>query len=263
MIIVCQYLRNILLNCISNTSISLSKKVLKFHMVMYNITQFNHSLQYIRGGFKHKFIIQTQIRIRKTKTKSMQFITRHRPSFVCGSDCHYTREFLLYRISQVPSSSFGEGEELKQCTLYDPISASRVRTAVNLNALEEMKIIELLPGGIHNNKVIYATVIDNGFSMTAYHTVVEDNYGQCAKLCIYNTTPILLDFLKKDTKIAIVNPYYKKGGNDHLYFIRQESPDEVIVMLDKPTVNCKNEKTESKSCDDYKAEGNGYFKSEK
>ena len=96
---------------------------------------------------------------------------------------------------------------------------------------------------IHNNKVIYATVIDNGFSMTAYHTVVEDNFGQCAKLCILNITPILLNSLKKDTKIAIVNPFYKKGGEDGVCFIRQESPDEVIVMLDKPTVNCKNEKT--------------------
>ena len=194
------------------------------------------------------------------EAKIMQFIIGDTSLFVHGSVCHYTKEFLLYRISQVPPS-LGEGEE--QSTLYDPISASRIITAVDLNALEEMKIIELLPGKVHNNEVIYATVIDNGFLMTAYHTVVEDNYGQCAKLCIYNITPILLSSLKKDTKIAIANPYYKIGGNDGLYFIRQESPKEVIVMLDKPNVNCKNEKTETKSCEDHKREGNEFFKSEK
>ena len=98
--------------------------------------------------------------------------------------------------------------------------------------------------------------------MTTYHTVVEDNFGQCAKLCIYNTTPILLNSLKKDTKIAIANPFYKKGGEDGLCFIRQESPDEVIVILDKPNVKRKNERTESKSCEDHKAQGNEFFKSE-
>ena len=208
-------------------------------------------------------------------------MTGIKPLFVHGSNCHYTREFLLNRISQVPfsslgkkenighmfpPSSLGEGEEISsiyQHTLYDPISASKVVTAVDLNALEEMKIIELLPGKVHNNKVIYATVIDNGFLMTAYHTIVEDNYGQCAKLCIYNTTPILLNSLKKDTKIAIANPFYKKGGKDGVCFIRQESPDEVIVMQDKPNVKHKNEKTGSKSCEAHKAEGNEYFKSGK
>ena len=197
------------------------------------------------------------------ESKMMELMTGVKSLFVHGSNCHYTREFLLYRASQVPPPPLGEGGEtspFQQTTLNDPISASKVITAVDLNALEEMKIIELLPGKIHNNKVIYATVIDNGFSMTAYHTVVEDNYGQCAKLCIYNTTLILLNSLKKDTKIAITNPYYKRGGKDGLCFIRQESPDEVIV-IDETTVNCKNEKTETKSCEDHKREGNELFKS--
>ena len=214
--------------------------------------------------------------------KTIQFMTGEKPSCVHGSDCHYTREFLLNKISKVPPSSLGKKENIEhmippsslgegaetsslhfQHTLYDPISASKVITAVDLNALEEMKIIDLLPGKVHNNKVIYATVIDNGFLMTAYHTIVEDNFGQCAKLCIYNITPILLSSLKKDTKIAITNPYYKKGGKDLLCFIRQESPDEVIVMQDKPNMNCENERTESKSCEDHKAQGNEFFKSEK
>ena len=196
--------------------------------------------------------------------KTIQYMTGDKPSFVHGSNVHYTREFLLFKISKRPPSSLGEGTEIGYVshTRYDPISASKVVTALDLNALEEIKIIELVPGKIHNNKVIYATVIDSGFVMTAYHTIVEDNFCQCAKLCIYNITPVLLHSLKEDTKIAIANPYYKKG-DDGLYYIRQESPDEVIVMLDKPTVKCKNEKTESKSCADHKAEGNEFFKSEK
>ena len=98
--------------------------------------------------------------------KMMPLMTEIKPSFVHGSNCHYTREFLLDRISQVPTSLFGEGEKIlfqQKFTQYDPISASKVITAVDLNAFEKMKIIDLLPGKVHNNKLIYATVIDNGF----------------------------------------------------------------------------------------------------
>ena len=173
-----------------------------------------------------------------------------------GSNCHYTRDFLLKRISQrpncTPNRDDREFQSLIMTTEFDLLSSSRVLSAVSLESLEEMKIIDLVPCKIHKNKVIYATIIDNGFMINAYHTVIEDSYAQCAKLCIYNINTILHNALKTGVKIAVVNPYYKLG-DEGCYFIRQESPEEVIIVSDSIRAN------NSKSSDEHKREGNKFF----
>ena len=191
--------------------------------------------------------------------------------------CHYTKEFLLERIALVPDSQLSELDETYfhvgyKKTCFDPLSASKVISTFDFEALQEMKIIDLIPSKIHSKKVIYATILDKGFEMTAYHTVIEDNYAQCAKLCVYNITSDLLHSMKKGTKIAIANPYYKKGDADGLCFIRVESPDEVLVIAHKsnPKSNSNNSNKGSKgSLDsnttpaDHKREGNDFFKENK
>ena len=42
--------------------------------------------------------------------------------------------------------------------------------------------------------------------MGSFHTAVEDEFGQCAKLCINNITTELQAILKTGVKIAIANP---------------------------------------------------------
>ncbi|KAI6650756.1 Small glutamine-rich tetratricopeptide repeat-containing protein alpha isoform X1 [Oopsacas minuta] len=90
--------------------------------------------------------------------------------------------------------------------------------------------------------------------MTAYHTVIEDNYRLCAKLCIYNIDSILLNPLKKGVKIVTTNPYYKQAV-DGFHYIRRESPDEAIVTSETRL-------NPLKSGDEYKKEGNEYYKAE-
>ena len=171
-----------------------------------------------------------------------------------GSTCHYTKEFLLNRISLRPQNSLGRVNDTicnaNQTTEYDPLSASKVISTFDLGCLEQMKIIDLIPCKVHNNKVIFATLIDNGFKMSAYHTVIEDNYKQCAKICIYNITSIMFSTLKKGVKIAIVNPYFKLG-DDGYHFIRQESPEEIVVVSEP--------ETQEKSSENHKIEGNKFF----
>ena len=178
-------------------------------------------------------------------------------AFVHGSKCHYKKEHLLKRISNKPM-----GFMFYTATVQDTVGACKLITPVDFERLEQMKIIELEPGKIHTNKCIKATLIDDGFKMTAYHTVIEDIHGQCAKLCIYHITPLLLKSLKKGVKIALANPHYKLGDQDGHYFIRMESPEEVIVMQEKQgnILNQENSNVD-KSSEDYRIEGNKFFTS--
>ena len=174
--------------------------------------------------------------------------------FIHGSTCHYTKEFLLNKLSQRPiCTPYKDDKEFQfrfMTTKFDFLSSSKVISTLNLESLEEMKIVDLLPCRIHKNKVIYASIIDNGFMMKAYHTVIQDNHGQCAKLCIYNMNSILLSAMKTGTRIAVVNPYYKLG-DDQCYFIRQDSPD-VIIVSDAIAKG-------KKSSEEHKIEGNKFF----
>ena len=174
--------------------------------------------------------------------------------FVHGSKCHYKKEYLLKRISNKPMDF-----TFNNSTVQDTLGACKLITPVDFERLKQMKIIELEPEKIHTNKCIKATLIDDGFKLTAYHTVIEDIHGQCAKLCIYHITPLLLKSLKKGVKIALANPHYKLGDLDEHYFIRMESPEEVIVMQEKKQGSILDQVY--KSSEDYRIEGNKFFTS--
>ena len=240
--------------------------------------------QLLEQSVREKCVGMTEKRIKKIyrildkgfkfiEPRAYEILTGHKPLssrtgiHVDETKYHYTKEFLLERISQVPDSALGKVDEnysflgSKQTT-FDPLSAGKVISIIDFYSLQKMKIIELIPGKFHTNKVVFAALIDNGFVMTAYHTIIEDSYGQCAKLCIYNITSNLLQSMKKGAKIAIANPYYKKGDADSLYYIRVESPDEVLVITQEPSCN-KDNLNLTKTPDDHKTEGNKYFKDNK
>ena len=180
---------------------------------------------------------------------------------VPGSNCHYTKEFMMYWITF--PSKFEQSQECKDYLpispldvhTYDHLSATKVISPIDLRTYTQMKIIELVPGIVNTNKVIYGTLLVDGHNMGSFHTVVEDDFGQCAKLSIRNTTPELQDSLKKGVRIAIANPYYKLGTTDEYYFIRMDSPEEIIVQIYNQEDSNLNQSSE-----DHKLEGNKHFK---
>ncbi|KAI6652893.1 hypothetical protein LOD99_4279 [Oopsacas minuta] len=185
-------------------------------------------------------------------------------SDVCipGSNCHYRKEFLINRNEELaPKPVLDQAQDNQKSititilsgTTYDHLSATKVIEPIKLCDLEPIKIIELAPGIVYSNKVIFCTQITNGYMMTSYHTVVEDDFGQCAKLCIYNITPEMRGSLKQGVKMAIANPYYKIGQADEFYIIRVESPEEIII-LDMP-----QDSNEANSGEFHKIEGNKYL----
>ena len=187
-------------------------------------------------------------------------------TLIPGSNCHYTKEYLLMdhslkcetvRISNMITSSGAECliPSNFHMSLHHIQSTSKVTESnYDLNKYQKIKIIDLVPGIIHSNKVIYAKVcVDELSKTTGCYTIIEDEYGQCARIGIYNITKRLLHYLIKGTKIAIVNPFYK-CGLDGFHFIRIDSPDEVLVIIDE-------EEGGNKSSEDHKKEGNKFFDS--
>ena len=191
-------------------------------------------------------------------------------SDVCvpGSNCHYTKEYLEQYVAEKTETSLNWGvftsfsshtyDHLSSHT-YDHLSCTKVISPIDLNTYTQMKIIDLIPGIVYINKVIYCTLLADGFILGSYYTAVEDDFGQCAKLSLHNITPELHYSMKKNVKIAITNPYYKLGATDEFYLIRVDCPEEIIV------VHCiresKKEATNMiKSSEDHKTEGNEHFK---
>ena len=185
-----------------------------------------------------------------------------------GSNCHYTKEFLLKRnalgSTPTPCPDQSEGDVIRvplfKTAVHDLQSSSKVTmTKVDLDEFLIIKIIDLVPSRTYSNRVIYATLLDDGFMMVAYHTVIQDEFEQCAKLCIYKITTRLHESLKKGTKIAVINPYYKLG-EDGFHFIRVDSPGEVVLLLTDEIRNEQNNSNSDRSSDDHKKEGNEFFK---
>ena len=170
-----------------------------------------------------------------------------------GSKCHYTKRYLLQRISEIPHNL-----SLIRNTVYDPLSASKVICPINLELLERINIIQLVPGKVYTNKIIYATLIDTGVKMIAYHSIIEDETGQCAEFCIYNISPHLEQYLIPGVKIAIASPYYKSVGGDECNHIRVDTPEEVIILPD-----CVSKQNSNISNEEYKLRGNDFFSSGK
>ena len=177
---------------------------------------------------------------------------------VTGSNCHYKKDFLLKWVGDLilqrtppPGSMYVVPMSI---TTYDHLSSTKAIPPINLRNLEKMNIIDLISNIVYNNKVIYCTVVMDGCLMGSFHTVVEDDFGQCAKLCINNITIELQAILKTGVKIAIANPYYRISEGDQFYFIRVESPDEIVVL------DALDDSNETSSGDEHKTEGNKYFK---
>ena len=174
-----------------------------------------------------------------------------------GSHCHYTKQFLLmyHSLTCGVFRRFRDAPSTIHMSLHNVQSTSKGTESIyDLKKYQKIKITELVSGIIHSNKVIYAKVcVNEGAKTTGYYTIIEDEYGQCARIGVYNITKRLLRSLNQGRKIAIVNPFYKLGV-DGYHFIRIDSPAELLVIIGE-------EKGGNKSSEDHKKEGNEFFKS--
>ncbi|KAI6647864.1 hypothetical protein LOD99_8451 [Oopsacas minuta] len=77
--------------------------------------------------------------------------------YVNCSNCHYTKEFLMERILRPHTCTHHirqPNEETiisNKITVYNPLSTSKLFSAIDKGSLEEMKVIALVPCLIHTN----------------------------------------------------------------------------------------------------------------
>ena len=192
--------------------------------------------------------IQPRIFEEKTGLKSGRLQSGN---FVPGSNYHYTKEFLMGNAAFF--AKVNQPLNSKIAIISDASSVSNITPPINLSRYTQMKIIELAPETANYKRVIYCTILYDGNKMGLFHTVVEDDFGQCAMLSIRNATVEFQESLKKGVKIAIADPYYELGTRDDCYFIRMHCPTNIILMEANSALSVETE-------EDHKLEGNKHFK---
>ena len=196
--------------------------------------------------------IQPRIFEEKTGLKSGRL-----QSGICvpGSNCHYTKEFLMGRVLFVAKGYQPADFSISPLCRHshDHMSATQSIPPINLSRYTQMKIIELAPETANYKRVIYCTILYDGNKTRLFYTVVEDDFGQCAMLSIRNATVEFQESLKKGVKIAIADPYYELGTRDDCYFIKMDCPTNIILMETNSALSVETE-------EDHKLEGNKHFK---
>ena len=146
---------------------------------------------------------------------------------------HYTKEFLLLNHPTIEQCL--PGPSLRRMTLPDAVSTSKMTVFGKQdlkkyeNSYTPIKIHDMAPGVVNRERILYAKASVDGVVMTSLHTVIEDDYGGACKLCVYNLSSVQTRAFRKDVKMAILNPYYKKAA-DGTHMMRVDNPMEVILV---------------------------------
>ena len=149
---------------------------------------------------------------------------------------HYTKEYLLENHQITLDESF-KYKTTPLRTTQDPISCSKVTVFGKQdlkkyeNSYTPIKIRDLTPGVVNRERIVYAKIIVEVAIWASIHTVIEDESkdGGSCKLCVYNVPEENRYQFDKGTKLAILNPYYKKRINV-INFMRIDNPMEIIVI---------------------------------
>eukprot|EP01018_Ginkgo_biloba_P013722 Gb_24395 [translate_table: standard] len=112
-------------------------------------------------------------------------------------------------------------------------------STVPLEGLREIQLPDLRVGEIHTGRVVYGTLCVDAFKVVGIYSVMEDEYGRAVRLSIYNvalSTSTFEDVQRlypKGTKLAIKEPFVKRGSADGCVMIRVDNP-KTIEFLSSP-----------------------------
>jgi len=128
----------------------------------------------------------------------------------------------------------------------------------DLSKYAKINVPELQLDKIMQNSILYATIAEECFVMVSVHTLIQDELGNYANISFYCFPEITNrkdanKVLKKGLKIGVINPFYKSGNAGKEKFIRVDDLNTVTFINDKDTKKHIN-------ADEYKMEGNEYFK---
>eukprot|EP01018_Ginkgo_biloba_P013723 Gb_24396 [translate_table: standard] len=142
---------------------------------------------------------------------------------------HHIRSYQEFQ-SSLPSDLF-----FLKTSVTEPSSPS----TVPLERLREIQLPDLRVGEIHKGRVVYGTLCVDAFKIVGIYSVMEDENGRAVKLSIYNvalSTSTFEDVQRlypKGTKLAIKEPFVKRGSKDGCVMIRVDNP-KTIEFLSSP-----------------------------
>lgn len=110
------------------------------------------------------------------------------------------------------------------------------RTAQSLVGLKPIAIRELNPfeDKIYQGYVLTVIIIEQAYTWTpSIHLIVEDEYLECERCCIYDFTEENAKYLTSKlftigSKIHIINPYLRIGTNDFKPLIRIDDMSSIV-----------------------------------
>ena len=141
--------------------------------------------------------------------------------------------------------------------------------SLDLSACSPINISKMKIDNTHFKKCLRCTIIVEPLIIVSIQTIVEDENGDVAKLCIYNavdsTQPGAIQeaniLYPKGRKIIILEPYFKKF-QDNTFGIRVDKPQDIIyddIDLTRE-LNLKQESNEYFKNGDFEKARSGYSK---
>ena len=110
----------------------------------------------------------------------------------------------------------------------------------DINSLKRINIDELRPNMIHYNCVLYGKIITEMDKIMCISFIISDDNENICKVSIYNLVPFSVTlieleqtgFLKKNSVVAIKEPYFKYYGNGN-YGIRIDNPHYNFIVCSR------------------------------
>ncbi|PNH10403.1 hypothetical protein TSOC_002849 [Tetrabaena socialis] len=104
-----------------------------------------------------------------------------------------------------------------------------------------LELSDLRPGAVHVGRYVLCRTLVVPYKLRAVATIVQGLGGPQVRLSVYNlaneavaggSADVSAHCLPKGTVLAIKEPYFKKGATDEQYFIRVDTPMDILVIDD-------------------------------
>lgn len=158
-------------------------------------------------------------------------------NFVTSNKPPYPRPRRDYRVA------LKSYKQMKSCRdrenyapLFNWMSGPRHCSLKPLDQLTPIRLSDMHVNKRHEGKYLKCRVVAEPIMMASMNTLVEDEDGQVEILCVYNLSPSYTvdanDFLPLHTVLIIKEPLVKLMVQDNNYYIRVESPSDVVFVED-------------------------------